>query len=384
MTRSVGRILCIAGLAALTLSPSLLAEEAVWLDETKLGRAFTGGNWRPEDFTNAIPLDLLTYDPTESNGDVESRVAEENPDRIYSEPKPPTLDLDLSEGSTPKPAVRNDNDTDTPADEEDRPVETTSRDLGTGGIPYTSQWQRLPKFWPNSTIGKLFFRDDDRVYTCTASVIDRRILLTAGHCLHRGSGGNNGWYRDFVFKASYKNGIARNGTWTSSRAVVPQQWFGGGGEVLSAHDYGLLVLDDKLLDGAMVPIGGVTGALGWVTNNLDNNHVHVVGYPGNKADGELPHQVSTVTGYLNGTHWEIGNDQGPGVSGAPLIQNFGIALDGTVPTPGPDGLRLSVVGVLIAGPQDPSLRLAAAVQLTNSFSSLLDSACAQGDGNNCY
>jgi V8-like Glu-specific endopeptidase len=69
--------------------------------------------------------------------------------------------------------------------------------------PYTSN--RLlattsHKKYPYKAFGKLYFTGSDGGdYVCSASVISYRLIATAGHCVHDGSGLGSGWSSNLVF-----------------------------------------------------------------------------------------------------------------------------------------------------------------------------------------
>jgi V8-like Glu-specific endopeptidase len=78
--------------------------------------------------------------------------------------------------------------------------------VGTQGMQFTSSRhypRQVDKTYPNSAIGKLYFRDGAIGYMCSASLIRPSVVITAGHCVHRGSGGNAGKFTDFEFIPGY-------------------------------------------------------------------------------------------------------------------------------------------------------------------------------------
>ena len=57
--------------------------------------------------------------------------------------------------------------------------------------------------YPISTVGKLFFRQNGQDRVCTAAVIQRNTIATAGHCIHDGSGSDSGGSSNIVFCPSF-------------------------------------------------------------------------------------------------------------------------------------------------------------------------------------
>jgi V8-like Glu-specific endopeptidase len=218
-----------------------------------------------------------------------------------------------------------------PAFEEDlamvgEEVEPSAR--GTSGLPY-SNTRNVPftaatdNAYPHRTIGKWFFtKPGVGNFVCSASVIRHRIVVTAGHCLHQGSGGSAGFFTNFMFVPSYRNGAAPFGSWTRRQCAVTATWATGGGTVPNAADYGMCDMNDRSGN----RIGNVTGFLGWLTLNLARNHAHIFGYPCNLDSCQYMNQTTAGNGPANGNNTIIyGSNQRGGVSGGPYIQNFGLA-----------------------------------------------------------
>jgi hypothetical protein len=53
--------------------------------------------------------------------------------------------------------------------------------------------------YPVSVVGKLFFTQRGQNFVCSASVIHRDTLATAGHCVHDGSNSAAGWSTNVLF-----------------------------------------------------------------------------------------------------------------------------------------------------------------------------------------
>ena len=111
---------------------------------------------------------------------------------------------------------------------------------GTSGLRYTNT-RNVPfaastdNAQPYRTIGKWFFtKPGAGNFVCSASVIGRRILVTAGHCLHSGNGSGTGWFSNFLFVPAYRAGAAPFGSWTRRQCAVTTTWFNGGGSVPNA------------------------------------------------------------------------------------------------------------------------------------------------------
>lgn len=82
---------------------------------------------------------------------------------------------------------------------------------------------------PALTIGKIYYtRNDNSSGYCTGSVINaanKNTVWTSGHCVHAGSGGASGWFRDFIFVPDADNGLEPQGRWTWRYANTTNGWF---------------------------------------------------------------------------------------------------------------------------------------------------------------
>lgn len=96
-----------------------------------------------------------------------------------------------------------------------------SVDLGRTGPMST------PSAGPMPSVGRLFFVNADGADTwCTATAVrggNRSIVLTAGHCVRRGSSPAN-THLDLVFAPGYANGHTRYGTYPVRAALSPRGW----------------------------------------------------------------------------------------------------------------------------------------------------------------
>src|SRR6185295_7919630 len=132
--------------------------------------------------------------------------------------------------------------------------------------------------YPYLTVGKLFFTIQGQGnFICSGSVIRRRVILTAGHCVHNGNGSVSGYYTNFMFVPAYRSGNAPAGTWDWQYVNTTATWFSGGATFPNAADYAMIEPRDI---GSNV-IGNVTGFLGYQTLKLSPNHAHLLGYPAN-------------------------------------------------------------------------------------------------------
>jgi V8-like Glu-specific endopeptidase len=315
--------------------------------------------WTPEMFKEARPLEL-TRD-VEVTELLRLKIGET--DAIFSEGHAPILDVKpdpndlLFEGEV------------SPAPEALLKKPAASAPLFTSSrlVP-----QSADQAYPYRTVGKLFFKKPDgNTWVCSGSVISQRLVLTAGHCVHDGSGRIEGYYSDFVFIPAYRDGNAPLERWTWASGIVTNAWWSGKQKLPNASDFAILEMNDG---GAGQRIGLVTGWLGWITNRLAQNHVLSLGYPQNIDNGERMHQAASqsIGSTGNGTV-AYGTDMEGGSSGGPWVQNFGEAGAGQA------RLFNYTVGVTSFG--SPGLNKASSSNMDSQFTAIWSVMCEHRLGN---
>ncbi|MCW1933277.1 trypsin-like serine peptidase [Pararhodobacter zhoushanensis] len=201
-----------------------------------------------------------------------------------------------------------------------------------------------PYFAPQRSVGKLYFMNGGLWYTCTATLIDRAILLTAGHCVYNPDrGGEEGWNTQGIFYPGYSGEmgvsqrygsceVLRWGTTTQWRNVASESEGLNGG-----YDVGM-ALCGRLTDARWTYVnnslpGFRLGYLPFCYLNcrLDYNFLTQLGYPGNYYNGEemTVGQHLEVTGQTIplwgriGLDYVYGSGMEGGSSGGPHILNMG-------------------------------------------------------------
>ena len=127
--------------------------------------------------------------------------------------------------------------------------------------------------YPKSTIGKLFFTLNGSNYVCSASVINRSTLITAGHC---NSDGKGHFATNRLFCPSWQNGVYPSiGCWSVVTSVISSRWHYSSDP---DYDYSCLI---TAVGGTKVwnKIGNVTGWLGRAWNWGPSQAVRTFGYP---------------------------------------------------------------------------------------------------------
>jgi V8-like Glu-specific endopeptidase len=235
--------------------------------------------------------------------------------------------------------------------------------------------------YPYSTVGKLFFTIPNKGnYVCSASVLRPRVILTAGHCVHSGSGGSAGFYGNFKFVPAFRDGAAPYQTWNWAYAITTSTWATGGGTVPNAADYAMIEAGDNRVGDVTRTIGSVTGYLGWQTQALIPNHAHLLGYPCNLDSCQKMHQVTAQSAKnISPNNVEYGSDMGGGSSGGPWVQNFGSYSTGQ--TGGLNAGLNRIVGVTSYGYISTDPKAQGSAIPDSRFVNILNTICAHRAGN---
>jgi V8-like Glu-specific endopeptidase len=234
--------------------------------------------------------------------------------------------------------------------------------------------------YPYRTVGKLFFTIDGQPYVCSGAVIQRRVVATAGHCVH--SGTSEGFWDNWVFVPAFRDGAAPFNAWNWEVAATTNTWATGGGGVPNAADYAMIVFSDQALrpGGSPARIGDVTGWLGWQTLSLIPNHTSKLGYPCNLDRCQKMQVVYSGSFRASeNNNVEYGSDAGGGSSGGPWVQNFE-----QVPVGGGTGLNTGlnrVVGVTSYGYISTDPKVQGASIPDNRWVAVLNAVCGFGPGN---
>ena len=249
---------------------------------------------------------------------------------------------------------------------------------GASKIPFTSSQvipQEIDTRYPYSAIGKLWaVNSKGKAITCTGSVVQPGIVLTAGHCLHSGNGSNSGWSYNFQFAPAYRNGYAPFGVWKSvAFRNTPEAWYSGAGKLPHPTDYGIIVFN-KNSSGKRV--GDFSGWLGvqW-TPSFINNYVTALGYSNNLDKGNISHRVDSMVHKAANNTGVYGSSMANGSDGGPIFINFGIAAAGDpFGWSGANGRNLIVS--VISYTASASLMKQGGSELDGRFGTFMNDACS--------
>ena len=134
--------------------------------------------------------------------------------------------------------------------------------------------------YPARAVGTLTYVHDGVAGSCTAFLIDRNTVVTAGHCVHAGGGDvPSAWSTDLVFTPGQNGATAPYGACAGTAALAPGPWRTDGDET---SDFGVVQLDCNI--GRRVGWFGL--ALTGSGNALVNQVTHVRTYPSDLAGAQ--------------------------------------------------------------------------------------------------
>lgn len=212
---------------------------------------------------------------------------------------------------------------------QESPAPADGESGGNEGAPST-QATKVTHF--TKTAGRLFFdKGDGTGGWCTAAAVNstsKRLIITAGHCVH--SGRNGSWIKNAVFVPKYGKGNVRpHGMFQAKHFRTSSQWIARGGPVLDwgtaeafANDVAFITLYDG--NTSKKPVVNSVGGQGITYNRSDSWDASIFGYPSNKDNGETLYacwgtpfpDLAVANRAILGCPW------GTGSSGGPWIQDY--------------------------------------------------------------
>jgi V8-like Glu-specific endopeptidase len=264
-----------------------------------------------------------------------------------------------------------------------------SESYGTANLDFTRSRitpQSANRTSPYKMTGKLFFTQPGvGDFQCSASVIARRVVITAAHCLY----GSGHFYTNWSFIPGYdgsQSTLAAQrpfGTWSWNRGQVPTNWISTGGSLPNRTDFATLVFNDQVIGGVTKNISQVAGRYNVSVGHLFDNHVTMLGYPCNFDSCNIMQRVDSSDhrvppNYTGGNAYEYGSDMTGGSSGGPWLENFGT---GAAPQGG-WATRNAVVAVTSYIYTDGGASLIeGASQLNSDWTTIYNATCAAATGN---
>ena len=253
--------------------------------------------------------------------------------------------------------------------------------------------------YPFRASGKLFFTDPraGSDHVCSASVLRKRVVVTAGHCVCNPSENRNDryYFTNFMFVPAYTSGRAPYGRWTASRVIAADAFYLVDEDYPNLQDVAVMVMRDQKIGGKMRKIAEVTGNYGYRTGGLAKNNVTMLGYPNNLDDGErMEITNSTEWKFIGTNNYLYGTAFGQASSGGPWIEDFGISpTRGLLPNIMGRNVVVSVTsygecrkdarGNCIGAEPDPKQLWSGGPVLDGRFVTILNQACGAAGTGNC-
>lgn len=176
-----------------------------------------------------------------------------------------------------------------------------------------------------------FVAADGKSYRCTASLISRSILVTAGHCVHQGGTvdgrpPSKGWIKSGAFYPARTGNTYPYGRATVNYVVTTSGWYNTGA-ITQGYDVGLVVLNKPA--GKGYQIGAKVGWYGFCRSNCLQAYWSLtqLGYPANYYSGTYMTEGQHIETNRSNTDFFHGSGMQGGSSGGPHIANIGSLSD---------------------------------------------------------
>lgn len=270
--------------------------------------------WTPERMANAIPVET----PAAPNTDTEA---------------PESIDPDYTSEADEEVVVE--------------PTEATDSHL------YPSPAAPPPVTNFTATNGKVFYQNatNGRNYVCSGSAINsgsKRLVSTAGHCVHGGPGGI--WHQNWIFVPAYFQGSQPYGAFSANTLRTFTDWinYGESGRGFNS-DVAFVTTYSNASGSRVVNAVGCHGLWSGDSRAFD---VSLFGYPANLNDGQRMRACWGTSGsrWIGHYHFSSisGCDFGGGASGGPWLyqysNNTGLGYLRTVNSVGPRGSTAYIAG----------------------------------------
>lgn len=172
----------------------------------------------------------------------------------------------------------------------------------------------------SQTVGKVYFTTPGGgSASCSASTVasgKRRLVMTAGHCVHQGSGGQ--WYSNWQFVPRYRDGVRPFGTFAAYQLTSRTAWVNSSSY---SEDMGIAIMHNggnwgmKVVD----TVGGNGMRWNWGYNVP---LVTALGYPSNLGGGESQYYCQSGTWYAHDEVIRMWCNMTYGSSGGPWFQDY--------------------------------------------------------------
>lgn len=239
--------------------------------------------WTAERMNNAIPADIIA-EGVSTTREARPKVEKMSPQRLLSDPV-----------------------------------------LGTDTLGKSRSAGKVTNF--SKVNGKVFFTNasNGKNYVCSGSALNsssKRLVITAGHCVHGGKGG--AWHKNWVFVPSYFDGQRPFGTFQAKTFRAFNGWISNG-EGVQGFERDVAFVTTYTNESGKKVVDAV-GGYGLRTGGSRSFDVTVFGYPGNLNNGQ---RMWACWGRTTTHHWWLsqfpkisGCNFGGGSSGGPWLDDY--------------------------------------------------------------
>ncbi|MEU6713532.1 hypothetical protein ABZ897_18770 [Nonomuraea sp. NPDC046802] len=172
----------------------------------------------------------------------------------------------------------------------------------------------------STAVGKVFYRNavDGLDYVCSGAAVNspsQRIVSTAGHCVHGGSGGN--WHQNWVFVPYFNFGNRPYGTFAANWLVSFNGWINNGN-----FDYDVGFVKTLNNESGQVLVSTV-GGHGFQTGQGQSRFMTMLGYPSETPyPGDWQYFCQATTSASGANQITIGCPLTRGQSGGPWLWSY--------------------------------------------------------------
>jgi V8-like Glu-specific endopeptidase len=174
-----------------------------------------------------------------------------------------------------------------------------------------------PMINESAVAGKVFFhKPSGGDWVCSASALNsdsKQLVITAGHCVHEGAGGN--WVQNWTFVPRYRSGARPFGTFAAKQFRTFNSWISSSD---LSRDVGMVTTwplnGNKLVN--------VTGGHGLNWNWGNSVAITILAYPANANNGEIQQWCQGTTSDGGGGTIKIQCNFNGGSSGGGWLMNF--------------------------------------------------------------
>lgn len=181
-------------------------------------------------------------------------------------------------------------------------------------------------YYPQRAVGYFYFQASNNLYYhCSAALINRSVIITAGHCVHDGGNQGAGWIKAAWFYPARSGSTAPYNYCYVNWVNTTGGWYYTG-SLDAGYDVGIAVCGKRA--GTTTEMGAYTGWFGFCVSNCLQSYwfLSQYGYPGNYYSGHWM-TASQHLEHSDGYDYRYGTGMRGGSSGGPHVANVGYLND---------------------------------------------------------